>query len=280
MIDLVEWVGRQDRVLVMGIVNVTPDSFHDGGRFFRHEDAIERGLRMVEDGADIVDIGGESTRPGARPISATEEMDRVLPVVEAIRARSPVHISIDTTKAGVAEEAIQLGAGIVNDVSALRSDERMAGLAAREKTFVVLMHMQGDPQTMQQEPTYADVVEEVHSFLAERIRAAVEAGITEERIFIDPGIGFGKTLDHNLALLRDLRRLAELGQPVLIGLSRKAFLGAILDAPSEERIEGTIAANAAAILNGASIIRVHDAREGRRTADVAVRLRSHVATSR
>jgi len=279
MIDLVEWAGRRDRVLVMGIVNVTPDSFHDGGRCLRAEDAIERALRMVEDGADIVDVGGESTRPGSRPISASEEMHRVLPVVEGIRARSPVHISIDTTKADVAEEAIRLGAGIVNDVSALRSDERMSEVAAHAGTFVVLMHMQGTPETMQREPIYVNVVEEVRSFLAERIRIAVETGIPEERVFIDPGIGFGKTLDHNLALIRDLGRLAELGRPVLVGLSRKAFLGAILDAPSDERIEGTIASNTAAILNGASIIRVHDAKEGRRTADVAVRLRSHVAPS-
>ncbi len=279
MIDLKEWVGRRDRVLVMGIVNATPDSFYDGGRFICSGDAIAHALRMVDEGADIVDVGGESTRPGSRPISVEEEMDRVLPIVEGIRARSPVHISIDTTKADVAAEAVSLGAGIVNDVSALRSDERMAAVAARAGSFVVLVHMQGSPETMQQKPTYRDVVEEVRSFLAERIRAAAEAGIAEGRIFVDPGIGFGKTLDHNLTLLRDLTSLAALGRPILVGLSHKAFLGAILDAPPDERVEGTIAANTVAILNGASIIRVHDAKEGRRTADVATRLRSHVAAS-
>ena len=206
-------------------------------------------------------------------------MDRALPVVEGIHRRSPVHVSIDTTKADVAGEAISLGAGIINDVSALRLDKRMAAVATRTGAFVILMHMQGSPETMQQEPAYTDVVEEIRSFLVERIRAAVEAGIAEERVFVDPGIGFGKTLDHNLTVLRDLARLADLGRPVLIGLSRKTFLGAILDVPPDERIEGTIAANTAAILNGASIIRVHDAKEGRRTADVAARLRSHVAAS-
>ena len=279
MIELKEWEGRRDRVLVMGIVNVTPDSFYDGGHFSHPDDAIERGLCMADEGADIVDVGGESTRPGARPISVQEEMDRVLPVVEGIRRRSPVHLSIDTTKADVAREAVSLGAGIINDVSALRSDKRMAAVAARAGAFVALMHMQGSPETMQREPTYTDVVEEIRSFLAEGIRTAVDAGIAKERIFVDPGFGFGKTLDHNLTVLRDLARLVDLGRPVLVGLSRKTFLGAILDVPPDERIEATIAANTAAILNGASIIRVHDAKEGRRTADVAACLRSHATAS-
>jgi len=279
MMQLKQWERARNRVLVMGIVNVTPDSFYDGGRFFRSEDAIERGLRMADEGADIIDVGGESARPGARPISVQEEMDRALPVVEGIRRRSPVHISIDTSKADVAAEAISLGAGIVNDISAFRLDERMAAVTADAGAFVVLMHMQGSPETMQQKPTYSDVVEEIRSFLAERVRAAVDAGIAEERVFVDPGIGFGKTLDHNVTVLRNLARLADLGRPVLVGLSHKTFLGAILDVPPDERIEATIAANTAAILNGASIIRVHDAKEGRRTADVAARLRSHVAAS-
>ena len=235
---------------------------------------------MADEGADILDVGGESTRPGARPISAREEADRVLPVVDGIRKRSPVPISIDTSKSTIAEEAIALGAGIVNDVTALRSDARMASVAARTGVFVILMHMQGRPETMQREPTYVDVVEEVRSFLVERTGAAVAAGILEERVLIDPGIGFGKTAEHNLALLRGLGRLVDTGRPVLIGLSRKAFLGAILDLPAEDRIEATISANTAAILNGASIIRVHDAKEGRRTADVAARLRHHAPADR
>ncbi len=280
MMDLQEWAKRRNRVLVMGIVNVTPDSFYDGGRFARPADAIERALRMVTDGADIIDVGGESTRPGSRPVTPQEEMDRTLPVIRGIRSRSGVAISIDTTKAEVAEEAISLGARILNDVSALRFDDRMAGVAARTGAFIVLMHMQGNPETMQQDPVYDDVVDEVRTFLAARIEAATEAGVEVERIFVDPGIGFGKTVDHNLTLIRNLGRLAELGRPVLAGVSRKAFLGAILDTPPDDRIEGTIAANTAAILHGASIIRVHDAKEGRRTADVAARLRSHGTPSR
>ena len=278
--ELIEWAQVPDRVLVMGIVNVTPDSFYAGSRAPRPGDAIARAVRMADEGADIVDIGGESTRPGSRPVSAWEEADRVLPVVEGIRRRSPVHVSIDTMKSDIAEEAISLGAGILNDVTALRHDKRMASVAAQAGAFVVLMHMQGCPETMQRAPIYSDVVEEVRSFLVQRIAAAASAGIPEERIFIDPGIGFGKTVAHNLALLRNLGRLVEIGRPILVGLSRKAFLGAILDLPADERIEATIAANTAAILSGASIIRVHDAKEGRRTADIAARLRHHVATHR
>jgi len=270
---------HRDRVLVMGIVNATPDSFYDGYRYFRHKDAIDRGLQMVDEGADIVDIGGESTRPGAESISAQMEMDRVLPVVEGIRKQSAIPISIDTTKARVAEEAIRLGAGIINDISALQLDEQMSDVAARAGAFTVLMHMQGHPATMQDRPTYRDVVAEIAAFLAKRIDAAIAAGISEDRIIIDPGIGFGKTAEHNLTILRDLAQLVSLGKPILVGLSRKAFLGAILDLPESERIEGTIAANTAAILNGASIIRVHDAKEGRRTADVAARLRNHAIPS-
>ena len=275
MIDLGGWETTRDRVLVMGIVNVTPDSFYDGSRVPHPTDAIERAVAMVDEGADIIDIGGESTRPGSRPIRVQEEMDRVLPVIEAIRKHRDVAVSIDTTKADVAEEAVSLGAAIINDVSALRADERMREAVARSGAFLILMHMLGRPETMQQAPSYDDVVEEVRTFLADRLRAAVDAGIAERRVFVDPGIGFGKTLEHNLTLLRQLDRLVELGRPVLVGLSRKSFLGAILDLPADERIEGTIAADTAAILRGASIIRVHDVKEGRRTADVAARLRRH-----
>jgi len=280
MIELTEWQKSRDRTLVMGIVNATPDSFYAGSRVPRAEEAIDRALRMVDEGADIIDVGGQSTRPGSRPITAQEEMDRALPVVKGVLERANVCVSIDTTRADVAEEALTLGASLVNDISALRSDARMAPVVVRSGAFVVLMHMLGRPETMQRNPTYADVVADVRSFLAERVRAAADGGIAEERIIVDPGIGFGKTLDHNLALLRDLEQLVDLGRPVLVGLSRKAFLGAILDLPPDERIEGTIAANAAAILHGASIIRVHDAKEGRRTADVAERLRCDAAANR
>ncbi len=262
----------------MAIVNVTPDSFFDGGRFAVTKDAVTHGLNMVREGADILDVGGESTRPGARPISAQQEMDRVLPVIEGIRARSPVALSVDTRKADVAREAIALGARLVNDVSALRSDEDMATVVARSECHVVLMHMQGIPETMQRNPNYNDVVEEIRAFLCDRLRVASDAGIDPRRVILDPGIGFGKRLEHNLAILRELDRIVDLGPPILVGLSRKAFLGTLIDAETEDRLEATIAANAAAILRGASIIRVHDAKEGRRTADVAARLRSHVAT--
>jgi len=275
MIDLGGWETARDRVLVMGIVNVTPDSFYGGSRVPQTTDAVERAVVMADEGADIIDVGGESTRPGSRPIPVQEEMDRVLPVIEGILKHRDVAVSIDTTKADVAEEAVARGATIINDVSALRADGKMPDTVARSGAFVVLMHMLGQPETMQQEPSYGDVVEEVRAFLADRLRTAVDAGIAESRVFVDPGIGFGKTLEHNLALLRHLDRLVELGRPVLVGLSRKSFLGAILDLPADERIEGTIAADTAAILRGASIIRVHDVKEGRRTADVAARLRCH-----
>jgi len=270
---LVEWAKRRDRVLVMGIVNVTPDSFHDGGRHASANVAVARALRLEADGADIVDIGGESTRPGAEPLPADVELERVLPVIAEVRRRSQVLLSVDTTKAGVAREALAAGASMVNDVSALRLDDRMGETVAAAGAFIALMHMQGKPETMQEDPTYEDVVEDVREFLRERIAAAVASGISTDRVLIDPGIGFGKRLHHNLALLRGLQRLATLGPPILCGLSRKSFLGTILDLPSEERLEGTIAANAVAIVNGADVIRVHDAREGRRTADVAFLLR-------
>lgn len=264
-------------MLVMGILNVTPDSFYDGGRTEATETAIERGLRMVAEGADIVDVGGESTRPGACSVPLDIEIERVVPVIAGIRERSDVPLSVDTTKSVVAEEALAAGAAIVNDTSALRSDERMAATVAATDAYVVLMHMQGTPATMQENPTYEDAVEEVRAFLDERIRVAVAAGIGKHRVLVDPGFGFGKRLCHNLALLRGLRRIADLGPPVVVGLSRKSFLGKILDLPPDERLEGTIAANAVAVANGASVLRVHDVKEGRRTADVAFHLRPDAA---
>lgn len=260
-------------MLVMGVLNITPDSFFTGGRYTRPEDAIERGLRMAQEGADIIDIGGESSRPGSRSISSTEELERVLPVIEGVHRTSDVLLSVDTTKAAVAEEAIACGASIVNDISALRFDPKMAKVIGESECFVILMHMLGTPETMQVNPTYTDPVNEIKAFLAERIEAAVNSGIDNERIIIDPGIGFGKRLQHNLALLKELASFATLRAPILVGLSRKSFLGKLLDLPSEERLEGTIAANAIAIANGADIIRVHDVKEGRQTADVAYRLR-------
>jgi dihydropteroate synthase len=268
-----EWVKERDRVLVMGTLNLTPDSFYDGGRYPTEAAAIAQALRMVAEGADIIDIGGESSRPGAWPVSVAEERERVIPVIEGIQKRSDILLSVDTTRAAVATEAIEAGASIVNDISALRFDPKMASVVVDRGVFIVLMHMKGRPETMQKSPFYSDPVEEIKAFLAERIEVAISAGIPTDKIIIDPGIGFGKRLSDNLAIIRGLPRFSALGAPILVGLSRKSFLGDILNLPTEERLEGTIAANAIAILNGADIIRVHDVKEGRRTADVVRALR-------
>lgn len=270
-----EWLNRRDRVLVMGVLNITPDSFYDGGSYSSPGNAIERGLSMVEDGADIIDVGGESSRPGSCPVEADEELARVIPVIEGIRRQSDVAISIDTTKATVAQAAVDSGAAIVNDISAMRFDPEMAGMIASTGAAVVLMHMQGTPGTMQISPRYSDTVDEIIDFLRERVETGLAAGISRERMMIDPGIGFGKRLEHNIAILRGLGAFKRLGLPVLVGLSRKSFLGDILDVPAAERLTGTISANAIAIANGADIIRVHDVKEARGTADVAFRLRNN-----
>ena len=261
--------------VVMGIVNVTPDSFYDGGKRFDTERATADALEMVDFGAEILDVGGESTRPGAEPVLLEEELRRVIPVVRELRKNSNVPISIDTYKEVVARAALDAGADIVNDISALRFDPAMAVLIASEKVPVILMHMQGVPRTMQVEPHYQDVVREVQDFLAERISVAKKAGIPTERIIVDPGIGFGKTAAHNLALLKDLGSLNSLGQPLLVGISRKAFIGKILNAAGpEERLEGSLAAAVAAALSGANIVRVHDVGETYRALRVvdAIRL--------
>jgi dihydropteroate synthase len=275
MVDLVRWFERRDRVLVVGILNATPDSFFEGSRFPSASEAVERALQMEAEGADVIDVGGESSRPGSEPVPADVESARVVPIIEGIRKRSDVLVSVDTVKSAVAGEALAAGATIVNDISALRLDAAMAGTVAAANAYVVLMHMQGTPATMQKKPEYKDVVDEVHEFLAGRIRAAECAGIPRERVIIDPGIGFGKRLSHNLALLRNVERLTDLGPPVLVGASRKSFLGEILDLPAEDRLEGTLAVHAVAVARGADLIRVHDVKEGRRTADVARRLRPH-----
>lgn len=277
---LEEWEKKRDRVLVMAVLNLTPDSFHDGGSYPTHKAAVNRALEMVEEGADIIDIGGESSRPGAAPVSEREELGRVLPVIKGIRKRSEIMLSIDTTKATVAAEAIVCGTTIVNDISALRSDPGMARVIARNKVFVVLMHMQGTPRTMQHNPTYDDPVREISDFLRKRIRVALGASIPSRRIIVDPGIGFGKKLEHNLVILQNLNRFAALEVPILIGLSHKSFIEQILGSSAEDRLTGTIAANAIAVANAANIIRVHDVKEGRRTADIACRLRKRNAQDR
>lgn len=278
--------GRVDmrcRTAVMGILNVTPDSFSDGGRYPDTESAVARGVEMVRQGASVVDVGGESTRPGADAVSAEEELERVLPVIRGLRRRVSAPISIDTYKERVARKALEEGADMVNDVSALRFDPAMVRLLAREEVPVVLMHMQGRPRTMQLAPRYDDVVREVAGFLGERVAFAVRNGVAARRILVDPGIGFGKDPDHNLTLLRRLRALAALGRPVLVGLSRKSFLGRLAgsgaqaDAPSDRgpdaRLAGSLAGAAAAALAGAHMVRVHDVRETCRAVGVADAIR-------
>lgn len=247
--------------LVMGVLNVTPDSFSDGGKFLDRDQAILQAERLVLDGADIIDVGGESTRPGAAQVSAQQEMDRVLPVIEAITAELSVEISIDTSKAPVAEAAVRLGASIVNDVTA-GSDPEMARLGAEHDVRFILMHMRGNPRTMQQAPEYPrGVASEVRFYLADRVRAFNEAGIGPDRLWIDPGIGFGKTLEHNLELLRDLDLFQGVAERVVVGTSRKSFLSTLIGGagqPVEAREPGTIASNLWAFTKGASVFRVHD----------------------
>jgi len=254
----------------MGIVNVTPDSFSDGGEFLDRDAALEHCRALVADGADILDLGGESTRPGAAPVDADEELARVLPVLEGVRdAALETQLSIDTSKAAVAHAAIAAGAGIVNDVSALRADPEMAGVIASSGVECCLMHMLGEPRTMQRDPRYEDVVDDVKAFLEERLGFAVEAGIREQRVMLDPGIGFGKTTEHNLELLRRLDELVSIGRPLLVGTSRKSFLGTLAaaaqgraepPAPSQ-RLPGTLATCVLALERGARVFRVHDVAE-------------------
>ena len=245
----------------MGIVNVTPDSFSDGGVNLRAEDAIASARRMHDEGAAIVDVGGESTRPGAEPVSLDEELRRVVPVLEALRGDVPV--SIDTAKAEVARRALELGAVLVNDVTALRGDSELAGIVAGSDAHLCLMHMLGQPRTMQDDPRYEDVVSEVKSFLEERLRVAVDSGIPEERVLLDPGFGFGKTVEHNFELLRRLDELVAVGRPVVVGISRKRSLGRILGDPDATTgpLSASLAAAVMAYERGATVLRVHDVRE-------------------
>ena len=242
----------------MGIVNVTPDSFSDGGRFAGPAEAVRHAQRLVDEGADLIDVGGESTRPGAAPVEVEEEARRVVPVIRALARRLAVPVSIDTSKAAVAQRAIDAGASLVNDVTALRGDPQMAQIVAKARVSVILMHRRGTPQTMQQAPRYQDVVGEVRKFLAQASRRAQGAGIRSDRILLDPGLGFGKTVRHNLLLLRHLDALVALGQPVVVGPSRKSFIGRVLNAEILDRLEGTLACVAYAMRQGAAMVRVHD----------------------
>jgi len=263
---------------VMGVLNVTPDSFSDGGRYLGCAAAVERGLRMAEEGAAIIDVGGESTRPGAALVSAAEEIDRVAPVIERLVARTAVALSVDTSKPEVMAAAVKAGAGIINDVRALRAPGALEAAAA-SGAAVCVMHMLGEPATMQSDPRYQDVVSEVAAFLAERVAACAAAGIERGRLCIDPGIGFGKRLQHNLALIEGLPVLAGLGFPVLVGVSRKSLIGMITGRPAEHRLAGSIALAALCVERGASIVRAHDVAETVDAVKVAAALARRGATA-
>jgi dihydropteroate synthase len=263
---------------LMGIVNVTPDSFSDGGLFLDSERAIEHGRALAAAGAEVLDVGGESTRPGAAAVTAEEELRRVEPVVAALAGEEGpgADVSVDTSKAVVAASALDAGATMVNDVTALRADPDLGELCAERDAEIILMHMQGTPRTMQESPTYGDVVDDVKAFLVERIEHAVASGISEERVWVDPGIGFGKTVEHNLELLRRLGELRELGRPLVVGTSRKSFIGRITGREAHERLGGTIASNVLALAAGADMLRVHDVAELRDAVRVADAILSRV----
>lgn len=267
------WLSNDNRKpLVMGILNVTPDSFSDGGKYNNLNKAINHAIRMEGEGADIIDIGGESTRPGAKPVDIEEELKRVIPVIEGIRKRSNIIISIDTYKSVVAAKAISAGAGLVNDISGLRFDKNMVRIVSESKVPVIVMHMLGNPQNMQSDISYANLMKELILFFEERVSVLTANGVNKINIILDPGIGFGKTIDHNLTIIRELNRIVDLGFPVLVGPSRKSFIGNILNLSFEERIEGTAAVVTAAIMNGSRIVRVHDIKEMLRIVNMAEKI--------
>jgi dihydropteroate synthase len=253
----------------MGVINITPDSFSDPGEFLDKDKAVAKGIDLENQGADILDIGGESSRPGADPVSEKEELKRVIPVIEELRKRTNILISVDTTKANVAEEALDAGADIINDISAFRFDDRMPLLVSESGASVILMHMKGVPKTMQSNPFYEDLYQEIRCFLEERISTAKAYGIPKEKIIIDPGIGFGKNLKHNLSIINKLDFLDDLDRPVLLGISRKAFIGKILNLPPKERTEGTIGSAVLSVIRGAHILRVHDVGQVKKAVTVA-----------
>jgi dihydropteroate synthase len=259
-------MGRKS--LIMGVLNVTPDSFSDGGHYFSKEQAVKQAIGLAADGADIIDIGGESTRPYAQKVSLEQEMERVIPVIEELSRIVDIPISIDTYKAKVAEAAVRARASIINDISALRFDPEMASVVKEAGVPVVLMHMKGTPGNMQDNPVYDDLMGEIISFFNETVDHAVKTGIRKEMIILDPGIGFGKSFDHNLIIIREFKKLADLGLPLLLGSSRKAFIGKIIDKTPEERDTGTMATVAAGILNGAHIVRVHNVKMAKETVKI------------
>ncbi len=267
--------GIGERPLIMGILNVTPDSFSEKGKFFDSQKAIDHALLMVESGADIIEIGGETTRPGSNGISAREELKRVIPIIEKIADKVEVPISIDTVKSEVARRALDSGASIINDISALRIDKKMGDVAAKYGSYLILMHMRGTPKDMQNNTEYDDIIGEISRFLDEAAQKAIKAGVSEDKIIIDPGIGFGKSVDGNFVIMKNLDRFLKLGYRLLVGASRKSFIGKTLDLDVDQRLEGSLAAACYAVLNGADIIRVHDVAETKR----AVTIMEKIATA-
>ena len=271
-----DWCINPDKeTLVMGIVNVTPDSFSDGGEFYSSKDAIAHASKLINEGADIIDIGGESTRPGATEISSSDELKRVIPVIQGIRSNNPdILISIDTTKAIVAKEAVEVGANIINDVSGLSFDSQMPKTVASLNSPIIIMHMKGNPRNMQKNPEYKDLIDEILNYFKERIKIATKAGIDREMIILDPGIGFGKTVEHNFQILSKLNKFNKLELPLLIGPSRKSFIGLTLNLSPEDRDDGTAATVAIGVNNGARIVRVHDVEKMKRVVIITDRIRN------
>lgn len=272
---VIDCAGKQldlSRPRIMGVLNITPDSFSDGGDFFTLEKAVARAAQMVEEGAAIIDLGGESTRPGAAPVSVEEELRRVIPVIEALHAAVPVPVSVDTRKPAVMQAAVAAGAGLINDVNALQ-EAGAVEMAASLEVPVCLMHMQGNPETMQDTPSYIDVVDEVAGYLQARATVCMQQGIPKERILLDPGFGFGKTVTHNLLLLQQLERLVETGFPVLVGLSRKSLIGKVLDLPVDKRLYPGLALAALAVWKGAALVRCHDVRATREAVEMCQAVR-------
>jgi dihydropteroate synthase len=270
--QLKSWLKAPSQTLIMGILNVTPDSFSDGGKFDTPEQAAAYAIKMVEGGAHIIDIGGESTRPGAKPVSLDEELNRTAPVIEAIRNQSDCIISIDTYKSEVAAGALDAGANMVNDISGFTFDEGMAPLVAEKEVPVVIMHIKGTPMDMQKEPNYDHLIREIKEYFTVQIASAKEAGIHDFNIILDPGIGFGKRLEDNFELIRELKQICAMGYPVLIGPSRKSFIGMVLNLPVAERLEGTLASITAGVMNGARIVRVHDVIATHRTVTITEKI--------
>ena len=256
----------------MGILNITPDSFSDGGKFLDSQVAANHAIKMIENGADMIDVGGESSRPGAKPVLIDEELKRILPVIKAIRDKSDCLISVDTYKSKVAEAALNLGADLINDISSLSFDGKMAGVISAYKVPLVLMHMQGIPQNMQLNPLYVNIINDLITFFKSKISIAKEAGVSNNMIILDPGIGFGKRVDDNFEIIRELKQICNMGYPILLGTSRKSFIGDTLGLPINDRLEGTLASVAIGVLNGAKILRVHDIIEVRRTVTIVERI--------